>query len=152
VIGAHDPSSFSNQWTNTCLQHTCFHYHIYDISCWMCQLLWDPQSHKAFRSIGTTMSFKVCSISFCFDFLNLQPLPLTHTWSLSLYRLSFSKVLFLLIFVVWWVWQALQFWWDLPALNEMHMFYVHLLDVSDVGIPAVWRYSRHCISQLWYHF
>jgi hypothetical protein len=53
------------------------------------------------------------------------------------FRLSFGKVLFLLIFIVWWVWQALHFWWDLPALNEMHKFYVYLLQISDVSIVLI---------------
>ncbi|KAG2188048.1 hypothetical protein INT44_000799 [Umbelopsis vinacea] len=89
-----------------------------------------------------TLAFTIIFSTFLVGCVNYSEIP-SHT-KLSevlepqcLSKLSFPKVLFLLIFVVWWVWQALQFWWDLPALNEMHMFYVHLLDVSDKDMATI---------------
>ena len=40
--------------------------------------------------------------------------------------------MFLIIFILWWAWQALKFILDWPALKEMHEFYHHLLEIPDV--------------------
>jgi hypothetical protein len=60
---------------------------------------------------------------------------------LCLNRLSFSKVFFLLIFVIWWFWQALHLWWDLPALNEMRKYYEYLLHIPDVRNNCIKLYD-----------
>jgi autophagy-related protein 9 len=39
----------------------------------------------------------------------------------------------MLIFIVWWGWQAIRFIADLPVLREMHNFYTHLLLIPDVS-------------------
>ncbi|KAI8048954.1 autophagy protein Apg9-domain-containing protein [Gilbertella persicaria] len=52
-------------------------------------------------------------------------------------RLSATKFLFLLIFIVWWGYQAIRFITDLPRLQEMHNFYTHLLLIPDQDMQTV---------------
>lgn len=48
-------------------------------------------------------------------------------------RLSGTTTLFLIIFILWWIWQAIKFFLDWPALKEMYNFYTHLLEIPDVS-------------------
>ncbi|KAI8974109.1 autophagy protein Apg9-domain-containing protein [Pilobolus umbonatus] len=52
-------------------------------------------------------------------------------------KLSATKFLFLTIFVLWWIWQAIRFITDIPALREMSNFYSHLLHIPDVNMQTV---------------
>ncbi|CAO3606851.1 unnamed protein product [Cunninghamella blakesleeana] len=63
----------------------------------------------------------------------LSEVVIPHCYS----RLSSSTSLFLFIFIIWWVWEAVRFIRDIPALREMHNFYEHLLEVPDKDMQTI---------------
>ncbi|KAI9253926.1 autophagy protein Apg9-domain-containing protein [Phascolomyces articulosus] len=64
-------------------------------------------------------------------------------------RLSGTKTMFLVIFILWWIWQALRFILDWPALKEMHEFYYHLLEIPDEDIQTVaWQTVLERITKI----
>ncbi|KAI9320896.1 APG9-domain-containing protein [Dichotomocladium elegans] len=64
-------------------------------------------------------------------------------------RLSGTMQMFLVIFILWWVMQAIRFVLDWPAIKEMHNFYHYLLDIPDRDIQTVpWQTVLQRISNI----
>lgn len=76
--------------------------------------------------------------TFLIGCVNYSEIPSHHTLSevvvpQCLSKLSSTKFLYLTMFILWWTWQAIRFITDIPALREMHNFYIFLLNIPDVN-------------------
>ncbi|CAO3650258.1 unnamed protein product [Cunninghamella echinulata] len=89
-------------------------------------------------TLGFVIFFSTFLIG-CVDYSNIkQHTKLSEIVIPQCYsRLSSSTSLFLFIFVTWWVWEAVRFIRDIPALREMHNFYEHLLEIPDKDMQTI---------------
>ncbi|KAI9495771.1 APG9-domain-containing protein [Zychaea mexicana] len=95
-----------------------------------------------YQGRGITLAFVIGFSTFLIGCVDYSEIP--HHTSLSdvlvpqcISRLSGTTTMFLVIFILWWAWQALRFVLDWPALKEMHDFYHHLLEIPDEDIQTV---------------
>ncbi|KAI8142775.1 autophagy protein Apg9-domain-containing protein [Fennellomyces sp. T-0311] len=101
-----------------------------------------------------TLGFVIMFSTFLIGCVNYSEIP--HHSTLSevvvpqcISKLSGTTTLFLVIFILWWGWQALRFVLDYPALKEMHNFYHHLLEIPDEDIQTVsWQTVLESITKI----
>ncbi|KAI7898327.1 autophagy protein Apg9-domain-containing protein [Cokeromyces recurvatus] len=89
-----------------------------------------------------TLAFIILFSTFLIGCINYSDITSHHTLGeviepQCLSKLSSTKVLFISIFIIWWIWQAIRFITDLPMLREMHNFYIHLLLIPDEDMQTV---------------
>ncbi|KAI8391051.1 autophagy protein Apg9-domain-containing protein [Radiomyces spectabilis] len=89
-----------------------------------------------------TLAFVIVFSTFLIGCVNYSEIPRHNSMSEVVVpqcftKLSFSKSMFLFIFSLWWIWQAIRFVRDIPALKEMHNFYHHLLHIPDEDMQTV---------------
>ncbi|KAG1180137.1 hypothetical protein G6F70_006586 [Rhizopus microsporus] len=83
-----------------------------------------------------TLSFMIVFSTFLVGCVNYSEIPSSHSLDQvivpqCLSKLSTTKFLYLIMFVLWWLWQAIRFVTDIPALKEMYNFYTILLNIPD---------------------
>ncbi|KAG1448965.1 hypothetical protein G6F46_011064 [Rhizopus delemar] len=89
-----------------------------------------------------TLAFMIVFSTFLIGCVNYSEIPSHHTLSevvvpQCLSKLSSTKFLYLIMFILWWTWQAIRFITDIPALREMHNFYIFLLNIPDEDMQTV---------------
>ena len=89
-----------------------------------------------------TLSFMIVFSTFLVGCVNYSEIPSSHSLDQvivpqCLSKLSTTKFLYLIMFVLWWLWQAIRFVTDIPALKEMYNFYTILLNIPDASIESL---------------
>ncbi|KAI9279166.1 autophagy protein Apg9-domain-containing protein [Sporodiniella umbellata] len=89
-----------------------------------------------------TLVFMIVFSTLLIGCVNYSEIPTHHSLNevlvpQCLSKLSTTKSFYLTMFVLWWGWQVARFVTDIPALREMHNFYIYLLNIPDEDMQTV---------------